>query len=80
MDNATDIGAVDVVLLAVKAWQVPEAIAAMRPLIGSDTVAVPLLNGVEAPDQLADTFGASSVAGGLCRLIGSVVEADMFAT
>ena len=72
-DDATEIGAVDVVLLAVKAWQVPEAIAAMRPLIGPNTVAVPLLNGVEAPDQLAAEYGISRVAGGLCRLFGSVV-------
>lgn len=73
-DHATEIGAVDVALLAVKAWQVPEAIEAMRPLMGSSTVAVPLLNGVEAPDQLAAAFGAARVAGGLCRLFGSVVE------
>lgn len=72
-DDATGIGAVDIVLLAVKAWQVPEAIATIRPLMGSSTVVVPLLNGVEAPDQLAAAYGVSRVAGGLCRLFGSLM-------
>ena len=37
-DNPSEIGEVDVVLLAVKAWQVREAAKAIRPLIGGATV------------------------------------------
>jgi 2-dehydropantoate 2-reductase len=44
----------------------------MRPLAGPQTVIVPLLNGVEAPAQLAAIYGAGRVAGGLCSLITSV--------
>jgi 2-dehydropantoate 2-reductase len=36
-------------------------------------VAIPLLNGVEAPDQLAAVYGQERVAGGLCGLFGMVV-------
>jgi 2-dehydropantoate 2-reductase len=46
----------------------------MRPLVRPNTVVVPLLNGVEAPDQLVAEYGHAHVAGGLCRLLGSVVE------
>ena len=60
---------VDVVLVAVKAWQVPEAAAALRPLLGPGTVVIPLENGVEAPDQLASIVGREHVAGGLCHLV-----------
>ena len=67
------IGPVDVVLLAVKGWQVAEAIETMRPLMGSDTFVTPLLNGVDAPDQLAAAFGERHVAPGLCGLFGAVV-------
>ena len=67
------VGTVDIVLLAVKGWQAPEAIESMRPLMGSDTIAVPLLNGVEAPDQLAAVYGQERVAGGLCGLFGAIV-------
>lgn len=73
-DDPATVGAVDLVLLAVKGWQAPEAIESMRPLMGPDTLAVPLLNGVEAPDQLAAVYGQERVAGGLCGLFGSVVS------
>ena len=72
-DDPVEIGPVDLVLLAVKGWQVPQAIETMRPLIGAETIVVPLLNGIEASEQLAAAFGAHHVLGGLCGLIGSVV-------
>jgi 2-dehydropantoate 2-reductase len=71
-DNPDEIGAVDLVLLGVKAWQVPEAAQAIRPLIGPQTVVLPLQNGVEAPAQLAAVLGAEHVIGGLCRIISFV--------
>src|SRR3972149_3497137 len=46
-------GPVDFVLVGVKAWQIPEAAVAMKPMVGEQTVVVPLQNGVEAPGQLA---------------------------
>jgi 2-dehydropantoate 2-reductase len=71
-DRPDDIGPVDAVLVSVKAWQVPDAARAMRPLIGPDTFVVPLQNGVEAPEQLAEVLGAGHVLGGLCRIIAQV--------
>ncbi|MDT8306637.1 MAG: 2-dehydropantoate 2-reductase, partial [Anaerolineae bacterium] len=71
-DDPAEIGPVDAVLLAVKTWQVPAAAAALRPLIGPDTVVVPLQNGVEAPDQLSAALGEEHAAAGLCSLITSV--------
>ena len=47
-DDPSTLGPVDVVLLGVKAWQVADAAEGMRPLIGRDTIVVPLQNGVEA--------------------------------
>jgi len=52
-DDPARLGAADAVLVAVKAWQVPEAALALRPLLTGDSVVVPLQNGVEAADQLA---------------------------
>ncbi len=72
-DDPVGIGSVDLVLLAVKGWQVPQAIETLRPLMGAETFVVPLLNGVEAPEQLAAAFGAHQVLGGLCGLYGTVV-------
>jgi 2-dehydropantoate 2-reductase len=68
-DDPASAGPVEVVLLGVKAWQVPEAARAMRPLVGESTFVVPLQNGVEAPDQLAAVLGPRRVLGGLCRVL-----------
>ncbi len=71
-DDPREIDPVDVILVSVKAWQVPEAARTMRPMVGPKTVVVPLLNGVEAPMQLADILGAAHVIGGLCGIISFV--------
>ena len=72
-DDPRDVGAVDAVLVTVKAWQVPEVAESLRPLIGPGTCAVSLQNGVEAPEQLAAVLGQSHVVGGVCRLVGFIV-------
>src|SRR5256885_15477537 len=63
----------EVVLVAVKAWQVLEAAAAIQKMARGDSVIVPLQNGMETPAQLAAGVGAGRVARGLCRI---VAEAD----
>jgi 2-dehydropantoate 2-reductase len=73
-DDPAQVGAVDAVLVGVKAWQVTEAAQVMRPLVGLETFVVPLQNGVEAPSQLAAVLGAEHVLGGLCRIVSFVVE------
>ena len=66
-------GVVDCVLLGVKAWQVSGAAAAMKPMVGEQTVVLPLQNGVEAPKELAAVLGAEHVLGGLCKISAQVV-------
>ncbi len=70
--KSTDVGQVDAVIVGVKAWQVPDAAKAMRPLLKPDTRVVPLQNGVEAVEQLAQELGREHVLGGLCRVIASI--------
>jgi 2-dehydropantoate 2-reductase len=71
-NNPAEVGRVDVILVAVKSWQVEEAAAAIRPMVGPDTAVIPLQNGVEAPGQLAAVLGESNVLGGLCTIIAAV--------
>lgn len=68
-DDPATVGKVDCVILAVKAWQVAEAVNAMRPMIGPDTFVVPFENGVEAADQIATTLGEQHAVGGLCGIL-----------
>ncbi len=73
-DDPTQVGPVDVIVVCVKAWQVPEAAQAMLPMVGPETFVVPLQNGVDARSQLAAVLGQEHVLGGLCGLITFVVE------
>jgi 2-dehydropantoate 2-reductase len=71
-DDPFEIGVVDLVLVGVKAWQVPDAARAIRPLVGPGTAVVPLQNGIEAPEQLSHALGPEPVLGGYCRLLARV--------
>jgi 2-dehydropantoate 2-reductase len=73
-DDPADIGPVDAVLVAVKAWQIEGLAPSLKPLLGPDTVVVPLENGMEAPDQLAAALGREHVAGGLCAIVSFAVS------
>ena len=80
-DDPAGIGPVDLVLLAVKGWQVPQAIETMRPLVGPETFVVPLLNGVEAPEQLAGSlWSAPRPWGSLWALLAPSSVRATFAT
>jgi len=74
MEDPRNAGLVDAVLLAVKAWQVPEIAATLAPMLGPTSFVVPLQNGVEAPRQLNEVVGEGRVLGGLCRVLASVTE------
>src|ERR1700745_3366922 len=54
--NATDdprsVGKVDFVLFCVKLWDVENAGAHIKPLVGPDPAVIPLQNGIDAPDRL----------------------------
>ena len=49
-EQPNEVGPVDVVLVAVKAGQIAELGPTLKPLVGPQTMVVPLQNGVEAPD------------------------------
>jgi len=76
--NATDdpraIGPVDVVLFTVKLYDVEAALPALHPLLGSDTVVVPLQNGVESVGILTRAVGRRHTAGGTCYVTAVIAE------
>ncbi len=72
-DHPADVGVVEVVLVATKAWNVPDAIELMRPLIKKETFAIWLGNGIEPTDQLVKAFGEEQVLGGFCRISSFIV-------
>lgn len=73
-DDPSTVGPVDAVLLAVKAWQIADAAESIRPMVGPETMVVPLENGVDAPEVLRNMFDAHNVLGGLCAIVSFIVR------
>ncbi len=71
-DSARALGVADLVLVAVKSWQVRELAPSLKPLIGENTVLVPVQNGVEAADELRAALGGQPVVGGICLVISTL--------
>ncbi len=68
VEDPTGVGPVDLVILGVKAWQVAEVGPMLGPMLGEDSAVLPLQNGVDAADELAEVLGRGHVLGGLCRI------------
>jgi 2-dehydropantoate 2-reductase len=73
-DDLSEIDAIDLLIVGVKAWQVPEAARAIRPLVRANTTVLPLQNGVDAVPELVNELGSDNVIGGLCKIVSYVVE------
>jgi 2-dehydropantoate 2-reductase len=63
-ERPADIGAVDVVIFAVKLFDTEEAAAAIVPLVGQKTRVVTLQNGIDSVQTLARSVHGSQVVGG----------------
>lgn len=58
----------DLVLLSCKAYDLDDAIAAIRPAVDGRTAILPVLNGLSHLDRLTEAFGQERVLGGLAKI------------
>ena len=72
-NDPAEIGAVDIVLLTVKMYDLETAAATLSPLIGPNTAVVTLQNGVEAVEIVSRHVGREHVAGGVAY-VGAVIS------
>lgn len=63
-DDPAQVGPVDVALFTVKAYDNPDALKLLAPLLGPDSVVLTLQNGVDSADEVAAAVGESRVLGG----------------
>jgi 2-dehydropantoate 2-reductase len=71
-DSPSDIGAVDYVIIAVKQYQLHEAVSSLPLLVDQGTTVVPLLNGIDAHEHLIEVVGSQPVVGGLCSIVSMI--------
>ena len=67
--EADQIGACDLVLLAVKNYHLQSVLESIRPLVERGAKVLPLLNGVEHFEILEQAFGKKTILGGLCQIV-----------
>lgn len=72
--DTREIGPVDVVLFAVKLYDTDTALAALPPLVGADTIVVPLQNGVDSVARIAGSVGREHTGGGTCYVSAVIAE------
>ena len=76
--NATnepaEIGSVDIVLFAVKLWDVEMAAAFARPLLGERTRVITLQNGVDSYERVSAAIGADHAVLGVANVSSLIVE------
>jgi 2-dehydropantoate 2-reductase len=71
-DSIKAIGRVDLVILAVKAWQIKEVAKEINDIVDEDSVILPLQNGVLAASELKVDIDNDIVVGGLCRIFSEI--------
>lgn len=71
-DKGADLGQADVAIFAVKGQDLADAIDAARPVMGPETLALPFLNGVEAPDLLAQVYGPERALIGVAHISAAI--------
>jgi 2-dehydropantoate 2-reductase len=69
------VGVCDLVVIATKAMHVEAAAAAAKPLVGPDTVVLPIQNGLGSADRIAAVLGEERVAIGVAGGFGASVVA-----
>ena len=64
-EDTSLVGPVDVVIVAVKAYDNASALDMIAPMVGPNTTVLPLQNGVDSVDELAKRLGQAPIVGGV---------------
>lgn len=68
-------GPYDLILLTVKSFGLEAAIKDIAPVVGEDTMILPVLNGMKHIETLSQRFGEHALLGGLCK-INATLDGD----
>jgi len=67
-----DAGAMDLVLFCVKTYDTEAAAAHLHPLIGADTLVLPVQNGIDSSARIANIVGSQAVLGGVAYVFSTL--------
>ncbi|WP_340067159.1 2-dehydropantoate 2-reductase [Ascidiimonas aurantiaca] len=70
--NIAEVQSPDLILLAVKTWQLEEVARSIQPHLEDHTLVMPLQNAVNNIEKLQSILPPNQILGGLCRIISFV--------
>jgi len=71
-DTIKEIGECDLIILAVKAWQIKEIAEELKSIVGENSIILPLQNGVVAVEELKAFFHEKNIISGLCQIFSKI--------
>lgn len=71
-DKDSEIKDPDLIILAVKSWQIEEVAKQLKPLINKNTMVLPLQNGADNADRLREILNPENVLAGLCKIVSKI--------
>ncbi len=72
-DDPSTVGTVDVILVTAKVYDLETSCAVIAPMVGPETMIIPVQNGVSSVDIVSSWFDRSHVVGGLVFVASFVV-------
>jgi 2-dehydropantoate 2-reductase len=73
-DNVTEIGTADYIIMTPKSYDLDSTIAQIIPMIGTETVILPLLNGIDNSERIRALLPEIQVWDGCCYIVAKINE------
>ncbi|HUH65480.1 MAG TPA: 2-dehydropantoate 2-reductase [Syntrophales bacterium] len=71
-DRPSDIGHTDLIIFATKTYQTDDSAQLIKPMVGKNTVVLPLQNGVDAAERIGEVIGMEHLLGGATWLSAAI--------
>ena len=73
-DDVTEIGTADYIIMTPKSYDLDATVAQIKPIVGSNTVILPLLNGIDNSDRIRTLLSGTEVWQGCCYIVARLNE------
>lgn len=71
-DDYSKIGVADYIIICTKSYDLKQTIEQLKPLIGHNTILLPLLNGVSASDEILEILPQANVLKGCAFIVSKI--------
>jgi len=73
-DNIAEIGTADYIIMTPKSYDLDSTVEQIKPMIGTNTVILPLLNGIDNSERIRNLLPETEVWDGCCYIVAKIKE------